>query len=172
MKTKEELQKYIREEVSNPLIGKFIMEMTDKGISYEDTMQMAKILIDNTPNVENKMVADHLIKRSIIDEDSNIITTKIEEFADIADLHGFETQFCLYEVENVNALSGITADYMTNGLDDNQIQLENKELTWLELWAAADNLYKKIGDTEHLFVEEFEVIQNGDKTEVQVFFGS
>jgi hypothetical protein len=55
MKSKEELQKYIREEVSNPLIGKFIMEMTDKGISYEDTMQMAKILIDNTPNVECKL---------------------------------------------------------------------------------------------------------------------
>jgi hypothetical protein len=61
---------------------------------------------------------------------------------------------------------------MTNGLDATQIQLENKELTWLELWAAADNLYKKIGDTEHLFVESFDVIQNGDKTEVQVFFGS
>jgi len=105
-------------------------------------------------------------------EDGDVITSKIEEFADIAELNGFETVFSLYEVKDVNELSGITADYMTNGLDDNQIQLENKELTWLELWAAADNLYKKIGDTEHLFVEEFEVIQNGDKTEVQVFFGS
>lgn len=172
MKTKEELQKYIREEVSNPLIGKFIMDMTDKGIPYEDIMQMAKILIDNTPNVEKKMVSDHLVKRSIIDESSNVITTKIEEFADIGDLNGFETQFCLYEVENVNELSDITADYMTDGLTDNQVQLQNKELTWLELWAAADTLYRNIGNSEHFFIEEFKVVQNGDKTEVQVLFGS
>ena len=172
MKTKEELQKYIREEVTNPIIGKFIMDMTDRGISYEDTMEMAKILIDNTPNVEKKMVADHLVENSIIDEDANIITTKIEEFADIAELYDFQTQFCLYEVDNVNDLSGITADYMTDGLTDNQVQLQNKELTWLELWAAADTLYRNIGNTEHFFIEEFKVIQNGDKTEVQVFFGS
>jgi hypothetical protein len=105
-------------------------------------------------------------------EDGDVITSKIEEFANIAELNGFETIFSVYEVNNINELSGITADYITNGLDATQIELENKELTWLELWAAADNLYKKIGDTEHLFVESFDVIQNGDKTEVQVFFGS
>jgi hypothetical protein len=131
---------------------------------------MAKILIDNTPNVEKQLVEDYMRDERI--EDGDAITSKIEEFADIAELNGFETVFSVYEVEDVNALSGITADYMTNGLDDIQIQLENKELTWLELWAAADNLYKKIGNTEHLFVESFDVIQNGDKTEVQVFFGS
>jgi hypothetical protein len=167
MKTKEELQKYIRDEVSSPMIGKLIMNMTEEGVPYEDIMQMAKMLIDNTPNVERQMIEEELATQY-----GDTITSKIEEFADIADLHGFETVFSVYEVENINELSGITADYMTNGLDDTQIQLENKELTWLELWTAADTLYKKIGDTDHLFVEEFEVIQNGDKTEVQVFFGS
>ena len=118
-----------------------------------------------------KTNAEHLIDRSII-ENGNIIETKIEEFDDIADLNGFETQFCLYEVDDVNGLSGITADYITNGITDNQAQLQNKELTWLELWAAADTLYRNIGDIGHFFIEEFKVVQNGDKTEVQVFFGS
>jgi hypothetical protein len=54
--TKEELQKYIREEHSNPMIGKLIMDMTEKGVAYEDIMQMVKLLVDNTPNVEEKMV--------------------------------------------------------------------------------------------------------------------
>ena len=170
MKSKEEVEKWMRDEISNPIIGKLIMDMTEDGLPMDEILEMIKPLVDNTPNVERKLVKDYMKKERI--KDGDIITSKIEKFADIADLNGFETQFCLYEVENVNELSGITADYMTNGLDDNQIQLENKELTWLELWAAADNLYKKIGNTEHLFVEEFEVIQNGDKTEVQVFFGS
>ena len=170
MKSKEEVEKWMRDEISNPIIGKMIMDMTEAGVPYDAIMKMAKILIDNTPNVEKQLVEDYMRDERI--EDGDAITSKIEEFADIAELNGFETVFSVYEVEDVNALSGITADYMTNGLDDIQIQLENKELTWLELWAAADNLYKKIGDTEHLFVESFDVIQNGDKTEVQVFFGS
>jgi len=51
-------------------------------------------------------------------EDGDSITSKIEYFADIAELYDFETVFSVYEVEDVNELSGITADYMTNGLDD------------------------------------------------------
>ena len=60
MKTKEELQKYIREKVSNPMIGKMIMDMTESGVPYEDVMEMAKTLIDNTPNVEKQMVETEL----------------------------------------------------------------------------------------------------------------
>ena len=170
MKSKEEVEKWMRDEISNPIIGKMIMDMTEEGVPYDDIMKMAKMLIDNTPNVKRKLVEDYMRDERI--EDGDAITSKIEEFADLAELNGFETVFSVYEVDNINELSGITADYMTNGLDATQIQLENKELTWLELWAAADNLYKKIGNTEHLFVESFDVIQNGDKTEVQVFFGS
>jgi phosphoribosylformylglycinamidine (FGAM) synthase PurS component len=60
MKTKEELQKYIREQISNPLIGQMIMDMTEEGVPYEDIMEMARKLIENTPNVEKKMVETQL----------------------------------------------------------------------------------------------------------------
>jgi hypothetical protein len=60
MKTKEELQKYIREQISNPLIGQMIMDMTEEGVPYEDIMEMAKKLIENTPKVEKKMVETQL----------------------------------------------------------------------------------------------------------------
>ena len=60
MRTKEELQKYIRDEISNPIIGKFIMDMTEEGVEYEDIMEMAKKLIENTPKVEKKMVETQL----------------------------------------------------------------------------------------------------------------
>jgi phosphoribosylformylglycinamidine (FGAM) synthase PurS component len=60
MRTKEELQKYIRDEVSNPIIGKFIMDMTEEGVPYEDIMEMAKKLIENTPKIEKEMVETQL----------------------------------------------------------------------------------------------------------------
>ena len=60
MRTKEELQKYIREQISNPLIGQMIMDMTEEGVPYEDIMEMAKKLIENTPKVEKEMVETQL----------------------------------------------------------------------------------------------------------------
>ena len=60
MRTKEELQKYIREQISNPLIGQMIMDMTEEGVEYEDIMEMAKMLIENTPKVEKEMVETQL----------------------------------------------------------------------------------------------------------------
>ena len=60
MRTKEELQKYIRDEITNPIIGKFIMDMTEEGVEYEDIMEMAKRLIENTPKVEKEMVETQL----------------------------------------------------------------------------------------------------------------
>jgi hypothetical protein len=60
MKTKEELQKYIREQISNPLIGQMIMDMTEDGVPYEDIMEMAKKLIENTPKIEKEMVETQL----------------------------------------------------------------------------------------------------------------
>jgi hypothetical protein len=60
MKTKEELQKYIREQISNPLIGQMIMDMTEDGVPHEDIMEMAKKLIENTPKIEKEMVETQL----------------------------------------------------------------------------------------------------------------
>ena len=71
MRTKEELQKYIRDEISNPIIGKFIMDMTEEGVEYEDIMVMAKKLIENTPKVEKKMVETQLR----VEEGERILST-------------------------------------------------------------------------------------------------
>jgi hypothetical protein len=64
---------------------------------------------------------------------------------------------------------------ITNGLKrdkDFKVELPNKELTWLDLWKYADELYELIGDSEHMFVESFEVKKINGKRELQVFFGS
>jgi hypothetical protein len=71
MKTKEELQKYIREQISNPLIGQMIMDMTEDGVPHEDIMEMARKLIENTPKVEKEMVETQLR----VEEGERILST-------------------------------------------------------------------------------------------------
>jgi len=74
MKTKEELQKYIRDEISNPMIGQLIMNMKDDGCPYETIMEMMQPIIDNTPNVERKMVEDEM-RNARIKEGERILST-------------------------------------------------------------------------------------------------
>jgi hypothetical protein len=50
--------------------------------------------------------------------------------------------------------------------------IPNRKLTGKDLWGFADMLYDTIGDLEHRFIEEFKIVKIGDKTELQVFFGS
>ena len=109
-------------------------------------------------------------------EDESIQFEKdYERFSIIQDENNFKTEWCLYEIKNVNEDSELSADIITNGLKrdkDFKVELPNKELTWLDLWKYADELYELIGDSEHMFVESFEVKEINGKRELQVFFGS
>jgi hypothetical protein len=74
MKTEQELQKYIRNEVSNPMIGQLIMNMTEAGLTIDEILEMIKPLIDNTPNVEKKLVEDYM-RDERIKEGERILST-------------------------------------------------------------------------------------------------
>ena len=59
--------------------------------------------------------------------------------------------------------------YLTNGVHkDIKVPLPNRQLTGGDLWKYSDLLYKLLGDTDHRFIEGFEV--NGD--DIEVCFGS
>lgn len=107
-------------------------------------------------------------------EDESIQFEKdYERFSIIQDENNFKTEWCLYEIEDINENSGLLADIMTDGYHNNiTLNLPNRKLTWLELWKYADMLYQTIGDSEHMFIESFEVKEIDGKRELQVFFGS
>lgn len=96
---------------------------------------------------------------------------KINEFADIANRYKFKTAFSIYEIENLHE-EVIFGNYMTDGISKTKLILPNKKLSWLELWKYADMLYDTLDGGEHLFIENFEIIQNEDGIEIQVFFGN
>jgi len=92
----------------------------------------------------------------------------IEYFQSKADKYGFTTSWGLLEIRALSLKSPFKGKYMSDGVHDVKVELPNRKLTSLELWQAADSLYKLIGDVDHRFIEEFTM--KGDT--IEVGFGS
>jgi hypothetical protein len=56
MKTKEEMEQWMRDEVSNPMIGSLVRRMLEDGLPLDEVMELIKPIIDNTPMVEGELV--------------------------------------------------------------------------------------------------------------------
>jgi hypothetical protein len=78
MKSKEEIEKWMREEVTNPLIGDLIMRMVEDGIPMDEILETIKPLVDNTPNVERKLVEKYMRDERIKDGERLLSTIKLK----------------------------------------------------------------------------------------------
>jgi len=76
MKSKEEVEKWMRDEVTNPVIGKMIMDMTENGLPMDKILEMIKPLVDNTPNVEKQLVENYMRDERIKDGERILSTIK------------------------------------------------------------------------------------------------
>jgi hypothetical protein len=47
MKTEQELQKYIRDEISNPVMQEIVLDMVDEGTPYKNIIEIVKILVEH-----------------------------------------------------------------------------------------------------------------------------
>jgi hypothetical protein len=73
MKSKKEVEKWMRDEVSNPMIGKLMMDMSKDGVPMDEILELMQPIIDNTPNVEEQLVKKYM---RIQDGDSILSTIK------------------------------------------------------------------------------------------------
>ena len=71
MKSKQEIEKWMRDEVSNPMIGALIRSMVEDGLPLDEIMEIMQPIIDNTPNVEQQLV-DKALR---IQDGDNILST-------------------------------------------------------------------------------------------------
>jgi hypothetical protein len=76
MKTKEEVEKWMRDEISNPIIGKLIMDMTEDSVPMDEILELMKPLVDNTPNVEAQLVEKYMRNERIKDGERILSTLK------------------------------------------------------------------------------------------------
>jgi hypothetical protein len=107
------------------------------------------------------------------DSDTFQLTNKEEREVDYfmrkQEKYGFETSWSIFEIRAFAYPSPYKAKWMTNGINnDIKVKLPNHKLSAWELWKHADELYKLLGDTEHRFIESFEL--KGDA--IEVGFGS
>lgn len=94
---------------------------------------------------------------------------EIEYFMRKQEKYGFETSWSIFEIRAFAYPSPYKAKWMTNGINnDIKVKLPNHNLSGLELWNYAEELYKLLGDSEHRFIESFEL--KGDT--IEVGFGS
>jgi hypothetical protein len=80
MKSKQEMENWMRDEVSNPMIGALIRNMVEDGLPFYEIMEIMQPLIDNTPNVEKQLVDKAL---RIQDADVILSTLKNKPWNDI-----------------------------------------------------------------------------------------
>ena len=80
MKTKEQIENWMRDEVSNPMIGALLRNMVEDGLPFDEIMEIMQPLIDNTPNVEKQLVDKAL---RIQDADAILSTLKNKPWNDI-----------------------------------------------------------------------------------------
>jgi hypothetical protein len=78
MKSKQEIEKWMREEVTNPLIGDLIMKMAEDGIPMDEILETIKPLVDNTPNVERELVEKYMRDERIKDGERLLSTIKLK----------------------------------------------------------------------------------------------
>jgi hypothetical protein len=81
---------------------------------------------------------------------------KAELFDNIKMENKFTTIWSIYEVDNIYGYSGIVAEEGTSlvYLDVN-VPLPAGQLTWFELWKAANKAVVVSGDDHHNFIESF-----------------
>ena len=76
MKSKQEVEKWMRDEVSNPMIGKLMMDMSEDGVPMDEILELMKPLIANTPNVEKQLVENYMRDERIKDGERILSTIK------------------------------------------------------------------------------------------------
>lgn len=80
-------------------------------------------------------------------------------FADIRDNYNFTSIWSMYEVhsieDKVNFDSCELVSYTNHWGKPVEVKLPEGELSWLDLWKAADECVVLSGDAHHVFIEGF-----------------
>ena len=103
-----------------------------------------------------------------------------EKLFEIAEANGFVTQWCLDTISPADSLSltwKVKGKFMTDGVNDIKIELPDRHLTGLELWAFCDTLHKEVSQIDsftanHLYIEEIIRKKQDDTFFFEVYFGS
>lgn len=100
---------------------------------------------------------------------------KWRAFEDYREMHKLQAVWSIYTIDNLDVMSGITADELVYGNHWGtggavRIPLKAGEKTWGELYHAADQAIRQSGDQHHIYIEQLQVQDNA--TFVELMTGS
>ena len=71
------------------------------------------------------------------------------------------TTWSIYEVDDLDAPSGITAKALVyNGWGEAQVDMPPGDKTWVELWRYAEQVLREADEWDHRFIESFDVSED------------
>lgn len=107
---------------------------------------------------------------------SEFTDEKYELYRNYQKQYKLRSVWSMYNVENLDAFSGIVADELVyrNHWGDKpvHIPLRKGDVTWGELYHAADKAIRQSGDDHHVFIERLTVHQGPNGPYVELNTGS
>ena len=119
---------------------------------------LAPSMLDQFKKVITKIRAGLLDVRT---QQDNLWQKRQNYYSEMKEEHGMKTVWSIFEVDNLNAPSGITATELKyNGWGEATIKMAPGNKTYMELWNYAEQVLYEADDMEHCFIESF--TQGGD----------
>lgn len=102
--------------------------------------------------------------KSAYEQDAREFDRKHDHYREVQGLNGFKSIWSIFEVDDINAYSGITGAtkliYKNHWGTPVVIDVDpNRALSWLDLYELADQAIAQSGDTHHIFIERIALTQ-------------
>ena len=101
-----------------------------------------------------------------VEFDDSEFDLKFKHFDSIKERNGFKSIWSIYDVTNIFDLSGLKAEnlvYKDHWGHERAIKipLSGGNLSWWDLWSAAEKAIIESEDTHHVFIEDFQMCKDG-----------
>jgi hypothetical protein len=119
---------------------------------------LAPKLLQQLRKVQTKIRAGLL---DVNTQKDNLWQKRYNHYSDLKNEHGMKTVWSIFEVDDLESLSMITATELKyNGWGEATIKMAPGNKSYMELWNYAEQVLYEADDMEHSFIESF--TQAGD----------
>ena len=150
-------------------MDKFKIVAADVEKLHNAKIDLARIIDDMEDILAPKLLQDFRkvqtkIRAALLDvntQKDNLWQKRHNHYSDLKEEHGMKTVWSIFEVDNLDSPSMITATELKyNGWGEASIKMAPGNKTYMELWHYAEQVLYEADDLEHPFIESF--TQGGD----------
>jgi lipopolysaccharide export LptBFGC system permease protein LptF len=136
---------------------------------HDAKIELARIIDDMEDILAPRMLQQFRkvitkIRAGLLDvntQKDNLWQKRYNHYSDLKNEHGMKTVWSIFEVDDLESLSMITATELKyNGWGEATIKMAPGNKSYMELWNYAEQVLYEADDMEHSFIESF--TQAGD----------